>query len=733
MARRRILALIAAVATAAATLVVSQPQPVAAQTTGSITIIVDTVPADGTDFGFRSCLGSGCGRFTLDDDNDPTRPDRITGTGLAPATYTITQDAVPGWTLTRLSCSTDTAVTTDPDGRQVTIALAAGQSVACTFKNESPSLTLVQDTDPNGARDFSYTGCLGSGCSRFSLDDDADPTLPASIAASGLAPGTYTITQDGDATWPVSSISCWGGGPNVAADVDNRRLTVVLTGPTDHRTCTFKNVTQSITVVEDDLTDSGQDHTFTGCGERGCSTFTLDDDTDPTHAGVLDSGPIPTGDYTLTQDPIPGWELTWLDCEYEANDVLHRRATIRLHPGERLTCRFTNQPIPEARPLLDGVTQISAGFYRTCAVDDAGQTHCWGMGYPGDGSDRGTSTPATVSNPDGTGPLTDVVEVANGIAFSCARLRNGRAVCWGANHQGQLGNGSTTDTTRPTLVSNPDGTGPLTDVAEISAGFARACARLTDGQVRCWGYNESGQLGNATPGANATRPVVVLDESGTGPLRGVTDVAVGLNHLCAALESGQARCWGEGAWGRLGHGSLDDSQTPVVVVDPSGTAPLTDVTAISALWDHTCATLGSGEARCWGNNEGLGAPGLPPSTAVPVEVLDGATGEPLSGIDSISVGAFSSCATASGGASCWGSNWSGELGDGTRIDHEAAEAVRAVSGVPLTDVVDLSAGYSHACAVVTSGTALCWGDNPNGELGDGTRRSRTLPIAVVAP
>lgn len=732
MARRRILALIAAVATAAATLVVSQPQPVAAQTTGSITIFVDTVPADGTDIGFRSCLGSGCGRFTLDDDNDPTRPDRITGTGLAPATYTITQDPVPGWTLTRLSCSTDTGVTIDPNGRQVTIALAAGQSVACTFKNESPSLTIAQDTDPNGARDFSYTGCLGSGCDTFTLDDDADPARPRTIAASGLAPGTYTVTQDADATWPVSSISCAGGGPNVAADVANRRLTVVLTGPTDHRTCTFKNVTQSITIVEDDLTDSGQDHTFTGCGERGCSTFTLDDDTDPTHARVLDSGPIPTGDYTLTQDPIPGWELTWLDCGYEASDVLRRRATISLRRGEQLTCTFTNQPIPDARPLLDGVTQISAGFRRTCAVVAGGQARCWGEPYRGDGSDGGSLLPVTVSNPEGTGPLVDVVQVASGAGFSCAALSDGRAACWGLNHQGQLGNGSTTDALHATVVSNPDGTGPLTDVAEVSAGFATACARLTDGQVRCWGYNEDGYLGNTSSGAYATRPVVVLDESGTGPLRDVVDVSVGLQHTCAVLMTGQARCWGGGSYGGLGDGRLVDSLVPVAVTDPSGTEALTDVASISARWTHTCATLTSGGAVCWGSTSGLGAPGVV-SSPRPVEVIDSATGAPMAGVVSVAAGGMSSCAAASGGVGCWGSNWSGELGDGTRIDHETAEPVVTATGQPLEGVTDVAAGYDHMCAILNSGEARCWGSNGFGQYGDGTRVSRTLPVPVVTP
>lgn len=80
-----------------------------------------------------------------------------------------------------------------------------------------------------------------------------------------------------------------------------------------------------------------------------------------------------------------------------------------------------------------------------------------------------------------------------------------------------------------------------------------------------------------------------------------------------------------------------------------------------------------------------------------------------------------------------GSNWSGELGDGTRIDHETAEPVVTATGQPLEGVTDVAAGYDHMCAILNSGEARCWGSNGFGQYGDGTRVSRTLPVPVVAP
>ena len=156
-----------------------------------------------------------------------------------------------------------------------------------------------------------------------------------------------------------------------------------------------------------------------------------------------------------------------------------------------------------------------------------------------------------------------------GYAVTCAVLTGGQARCWGDNHYGGLGDGTTTASDRPVTVSGIDGTGPLTDVADIGAGTGQTCARLTTGQARCWGIH--GGIGNGTTGGLQTTPVVVLNPDGTGPLTRIVAISVVNATTCAALEGGQARCWGYNDEGQVGDATRTDRLLPVTVVEPAAT------------------------------------------------------------------------------------------------------------------------------------------------------------------
>ncbi len=733
--RRHLVAVVAALAAVAAALAVSQPTPVAAATGGTITIVLDANPADGTDVGFTGCQGAGCGPFTLDDDTDPTLPDRVTATGLAPGTYTITQDVVPGWTLTSLTCTSGGA--TNLATRRATITLTDGKAVTCTFTDQSPSIAIVQDTSPDHGQDMTYTGCLGTGCSTFALDDDADPTLPDTVTGGGLAPGTYTVTQSADATWPLTAVTC-NTTTGITTDLPNRQVTIVLSGPSDHRTCTFTDVTQTLTIVEDDLLDTGADLTFTGCLGSGCSTFALDDDagTDATRTDRLHSGPIPSGTYTVTQDEVPDHRLADLTCPGEAVDLAARRATITLAAGEQATCTFANR----AGPPLTGATRIDTGYFATCAVVAGGQARCWGSYALGRPSSAHTTWPVAVLDEGGDGPLTDVADLSVGPAFACAVLGNGQARCWGSGWHGRLGTGSTGDRDLPTPVVAPEGTGPLLGVTQIAAGFTHACGRLTSGHAVCWGDNVDGELGDGTTTPSSV-PVVVREASGA-PLTGVQRVAAGLGFSCAALAGGEVRCWGDGGSGRLGDGTTAGSLTPVTVVNPEGTGPLTGVIDITARWDHTCARLTDGQARCWGNDQGqLGRPPviIEPGSGVqpthrPVVVLDPSGSGPLTGVRHLAAGWYATCAVTEDGRTwCWGDNSYGTIGDGTAgILRYLPTAVGGGTGLPTASDVSVG-GIGHACAVLDDGRVRCWGRNLQGQLGDQTLTDRRLPVEVDEP
>ena len=333
----------------------SAPAP---STSPSITIVQDSIAESAQDFTYTGCLGSGCGTFTLDDDRgaageDGTVSSRITGPGLSPGTYTISQSATAGWVLTDIAC--DTGEVIDLASRRVTITLLAGEAVTCTFTDRSPSITIVEDADPDAAQDFVFSGCAGVGCGSFALDDDADPALANGVSGSALSAGTYTVTQSPTANWSLTDLTCT---PGETVDLAERRVTVTL-GPVEHAVCTFTNRTQSLTIVENTAPDAPQSFGFTGCQGAACGAFALrDDGVDPSARSVTGAA-LASGTYTVTQDLVAGWRLTGLRCDTgETVDLSARRATVHLAVGDHVVCTFTDEAVPElsVETAVDGLS-----------------------------------------------------------------------------------------------------------------------------------------------------------------------------------------------------------------------------------------------------------------------------------------------------------------------------------------------------------------------------------------
>jgi alpha-tubulin suppressor-like RCC1 family protein len=203
--------------------------------------------------------------------------------------------------------------------------------------------------------------------------------------------------------------------------------------------------------------------------------------------------------------------------------------------------------------------------------------------------------------------LTGAVEVAAGHNHSCALLSDGTVRCWGYNAYGEVGDNTTTNRSVATLVVSSSGSGTLSGVSHLSSGRFHSCALISDGSVYCWGDNDNGELGDGTT-INRLHPVRA------GEIATAITINAGEYHSCAALADGTAQCWGAAAFGQVGDGTTADATSPVTVIGPGGYGELTGVVKVSAgggnwpdgsgtdNYEHTCALLSDGTVVSWGQN-----------------------------------------------------------------------------------------------------------------------------------
>ena len=387
---------------------------------------------------------------------------------------------------------------------------------------------------------------------------------------------------------------------------------------------------------------------------------------------------------------------------------------------------------------LTGMTQIDAGVDVTCARLSNGQARCWGdnlLRQLGNGTQSNSARPVAVENGGGTAPMANVTQVTTGGNHSCAVLASTEVRCWGSNIEGGLGTGSGTSPVNARPVVAVTGGGNLRNVRQVSAGFTHTCAVLIGGQVRCWGRNDEGELGN-DDNADSNRPVVVTDVDGTGPLTGVAQVSAGKNFTCATFASGRVACWGAGAAGQLGDETNNPHDTPVLVAGIGGAGSLTNVAEVHAGLLHACARINSGRVACWGDNaHGQLGKGTGPAENRP-HLVTVPSNAALTGVTALGVGDDHSCARLGNGqVRCWGRNSHGQLGDRSTVDRKRAVAMQNQAGTAnLTGAgsgqFGIGGGLDHTCLRLGGGQAICVGRNDKGQLGDATNQDTTRPVGV---
>lgn len=218
---------------------------------------------------------------------------------------------------------------------------------------------------------------------------------------------------------------------------------------------------------------------------------------------------------------------------------------------------------PQAVAGLVGIEALSSGGgLHSCALDD-GSVLCWGYnsrGQLGNGSGGGGTDHESI--PRAIADLTGMRGLGIGNRHSCAQGPDS-ILCWGAGFYGKLGNGEMGSAA--SFYNIPVRVKDISmdqSPAAVASGFNHSCAIVDNARVVCWGANFDGQLGNGKSGSDAHSAVPVLV---TGLGGAVHQIVVGNDHSCARLATGDVQCWGDNADGQLGTGSLEPGHSPVPV------------------------------------------------------------------------------------------------------------------------------------------------------------------------
>ena len=335
------------------------------------------------------------------------------------------------------------------------------------------------------------------------------------------------------------------------------------------------------------------------------------------------------------------------------------------------------------------------------------------QGQVGDGRSGDVTSPALVQS--GARASGDRwLAVFAGGAHSVALGSDGKVYGWGANGSGQLGDGTTSDRSRAVAVQAgqiPAGV----SLQQLSAGGTHTLGLGSDGNVYAWGANDHGQLGDGTT-TSRTSPVAVA----TGGIPAgvtITEVRAGRDHSLALGSDGKVYAWGRNSSGQLGDGTTDSRSLPVAVVVGS-----VRYSTLAAGRFHSLGLATDGKVYGWGGN-GFGQLGdgttearLEPVWSSGLSV--GAKGLSAGWVHSVALG-------VDGKAYSWGGNTYGQLGDGTVVEQSVAVAVVGVSG----NLKSVSAGGEYSLGLGDDGVVYAWGANESGQLGDGTKASRRSAVA----
>jgi Alpha-tubulin suppressor and related RCC1 domain-containing proteins len=387
-------------------------------------------------------------------------------------------------------------------------------------------------------------------------------------------------------------------------------------------------------------------------------------------------------------------------------------------------------PVAEANAsssTVDTTVFLNVGYSHSFALTSSGSLFAWGSnssGQLGDGTT--TNQPLPVRIPESCFGSEKVVSLSSGQDFSVALTSSGNVFTWGLNSYGQLGDGTKTNHVTPVQIS-PSCFGGQS-ITSLCCGASFSLALTSSGSVYSWGANSSGQLGDGTS-VHRYVPTPVPTSNFGGET--VSSLACAGSNSLAMTSSGKVYSWGDNYYGQIGIGRSGGIVSAPTLIPTSNFGGET-IIRLAASSDFSLALTSSGKVYSWGENDiGQLGDGTTTNRSAPTLIPSSSFGgESVSSLFAHYAHGF--VLTASGSVYSWGFNTYGQLCDGTTTNRSTPTLVQT-SSFGGESVSSIALGSMYTLALTSSGNVYACGSNFRGELGDGTLvdRSHSLPDRVV--
>ena len=389
----------------------------------------------------------------------------------------------------------------------------------------------------------------------------------------------------------------------------------------------------------------------------------------------------------------------------------------------------------------ENVLALSLGAMNSSALTTEGRLFIWGANFwaqLGDGTRIDSLIPKDITSHFDLDVGEKIISASLATIHSSVLTSEGRVFTWGDNRNGQLGDGTTTNSSTPKDITSHFYLGVGETIITISSGYAHSLAITSEGRVFTWGFNIYGQLGDGTT-ENSSTPKDITNQFGLGVGETIISINLGDMHSSALTSIGRVFTWGDNNMRQLGDGTYIDSSTPVEITSQFSLNIEETIKSVSLGRYHSSSITSEGRIFTWGfNMKGQLGDGTTENSSTPIDItsqFDLGVGET---IISINLGEMhSSVITSEGRIFTWGQNDSGQLGNGT---YSSGVYDSNSSPIEITTqfylyagerIVSVSLGRSHSSALTSEGRIFIWGNNDYGQIGDGIAIAHLTPVSLL--